>query len=572
MAHFGGAWKKSGDLFNETFLVSFLPPNAKKLLFEHLSIRAQQQLPLLKGYESDFIGEIYINLEPMHFQNEEYIYTGEAPGGAMYFVTSGYVFVAGYEGVSLADNLQVSSVYRPQDLMKTKKVIADSVENFFGHIALFHEICELRPDVAQAKSPVETLCLTRAVLDKVRGLCPAFYSSLFDFCLLTASRYGVSNGKCVFRPLHTRSRTYPKIDQLCVELREQLMSQHKQFMTKDIIGLKEECAEASTPIGAVAGEMCSAGPCIGTRVIEQSISPQRKESTAGSPYSKIVECELLVCSRGMFRQNLPSPDEWPTWKRGYLCVAKNLDVWYIIDKIDNLIESTPMCMGTLVINQQDFQKTCQIWKFDKDQRQSRPVDKVIERCGIVKKRGRFNTSYKERFFVLTSDVLEYYDDIQVYLANMSERLGTKVKVSLSTRHLKVSPGTPTGVDNSSDGYHFTIESTFDSKVFECACKDKDGRDMWVRKIREASKVQQQVVHVSTFTHTLTHTRVNTHTNTSARAEKPLSALAVFSPTVRACCHRTPIHMFANMSLSVMHVHLVSFRLLSSALFCHKRRT
>ncbi len=152
-----------------------------------------------------------------------------------------------------------------------------------------------------------------------------------------------------------------------------------------------------------------------------------------------------------------------------------------------------MCMGTLVINQQDFQKTCQIWKFDKDERQSQPIDKEIERCGIVKKRGRFNTSYKERFFVLTTDVLYYYDDIQVYLANMSERLGTKMKVSLSTRHLKVCPGTQTGVDNSSDGYHFTIESTFDSKVFECACIDREGRDMWVQKIREASKVQQQVV-------------------------------------------------------------------------------
>jgi hypothetical protein len=107
------------------------------------------------------------------------------------------------------------------------------------------------------------------------------------------------------------------------------------------------------------------------------------------PYSDIVECELLLDSLGMFRQKIPSPDESLNWRKGYFCVAENLDVWYIINKMENLIESTPMCMGTLEINQEDIQKTCKIWKVDSES-QSVPLDneKSIGRCGFVKKRGQ----------------------------------------------------------------------------------------------------------------------------------------------------------------------------------------
>jgi len=111
-----------------------------------------------------------------------------------------------------------------------------------------------------------------------------------------------------------------------------------------------------------------------------------------------------------------------------------------------------------------------------------------------------NTSYQERFFVLNHDVLEYYDDCSVYLQSQMERVGSKSKVSkfkgtLSTRDLKVSPGTQNGVNQSRDGYHFTIESKFDAKIIECACTDKETRDKWVQKIREASAaVMQEVAH------------------------------------------------------------------------------
>ena len=84
-----------------------------------------------------------------------------------------------------------------------------------------------------------------------------------------------------------------------------------------------------------------------------------------------------------------------------------------------------------------------------------------------------------------------------------ESVGSKSKVSkfkgtLSTRHLEVSPGTQNGVNQSRDGYHFTIESTFDAKIIECACTDKETRDKWVQKIREASAAAQQEVSYCLF--------------------------------------------------------------------------
>jgi hypothetical protein len=261
------------------------------------------------------------------------------------------------------------------------------------------------------------------------------------------------------------------------------------------------------------GMHCSAGRYVGNEVSEKSTSPRRTTL----PYSDIVECELLLDSLGMFRQKIPSPDESLDWRKGYFCIAENLDVWYIINKMENLIESTPMCMGTLVINQEDIQKTCKIWKVDNESH-SVPLDneKSIGRCGFVKKKGQYNSSYKDRFLVLNKDGIEYFEDVQAYIASQIQRAGTKLhKGSLSIRTLKVSSGTPNGVDKSCDGYHFTIESTVGAKAIECACMDEQGRNMWVRKIQEAMEAsKQQVVHVSTFTHTLTHTRASTHTNTS----------------------------------------------------------
>jgi len=140
MTHFGGTWRNSGDLYQESEIVNHFPPYVKKLYFEHLSINALVKVPLLKGFDTDTVGQIFIMLEPMHFEKGEIVYKGGEPGGCMHFVTVGNICVTGYQGFSLPENLQDSSIYRPQDLMKARNVFPDSVEAFFGHTALFHEV------------------------------------------------------------------------------------------------------------------------------------------------------------------------------------------------------------------------------------------------------------------------------------------------------------------------------------------------------------------------------------------------------------------------------------------------
>jgi hypothetical protein len=108
-----------------------------------------------------------------------------------------------------------------------------------------------------------------------------------------------------------------------------------------------------------------------------------------------------------------------------------------------------------------------------------PLRQSIKHMGVLKKRGQFNTTFKTRCFVLNEDILEYYDDEKSYLFNKERGL----KGSIQTRSAKVTPATCSGVDESNDGYHFTIEDTSSGKLIECACEDAQSRDLWVEKLQ-----------------------------------------------------------------------------------------
>ena len=111
-------------------------------------------------------------------------------------------------------------------------------------------------------------------------------------------------------------------------------------------------------------------------------------------------------------------------------------------------------------------------------------------------RGSFNSSLK---FELTQQNLSF------------RQTKGHSKGALLTKHLKVSSGTRNGVDKSNDGYHFTVECTLSDKKIECACADEEGRNMWVRKIHEASQLSEEVVYVCTFKRTSSYTREHTQT-------------------------------------------------------------
>jgi hypothetical protein len=128
----------------------------------------------------------------------------------------------------------------------------------------------------------------------------------------------------------------------------------------------------------------------------------------------------------------------------------------------------------------------------------------ISHMGAAKKRGQINTAYKTRFLVLTDAgkeaVLEYYEDEEAYL--VGNEAGPRG--SIPARDIKVKTSTPSGVDQSKDGYHFTIVNTSSGKVIEFACSEAASRDMWVRKIAEAyhnSAIQCEKVNLAVYMRT-----------------------------------------------------------------------
>ena len=94
----------------------------------------------------------------------------------------------------------------------------------------------------------------------------------------------------------------------------------------------------------------------------------------------------MISEEGEFAQILPSLEKSSSkmWKKSCVCVAESLDVWYITN--EKLMEGTPTCMGALVINQDDFQSTCQTWTVEENSKAAK-VER-IQRCGLVKKRGQ----------------------------------------------------------------------------------------------------------------------------------------------------------------------------------------
>ena len=119
----------------------------------------------------------------------------------------------------------------------------------------------------------------------------------------------------------------------------------------------------------------------------------------------------------------------------------------------------------------------------------------------MKKRGQLNIAFKQRYFVLKDEMLEYYEDQKAYLTNKRGGL----KGSTSTKNITVTPATPKGLKLSKDGYYVTTSrlpqaqckrlikrNYIHGKVIQCACESVVERDMWVHKLQESQRNAQIV--------------------------------------------------------------------------------
>jgi len=229
------------------------------MALEHVAGQAEIQIPMLKGLELEKIGQIYVLLDPgrnsekycsverlyrkhtraltfdnfaaVHFLQDEVCYKARELGGEMYFVVVGSVQLIGHKTL-LPERSAASraTVHRPHDLLKMRTADSGGTEPYFGELSLFEEVCPVRTEEAKALTAVETFCLKRERVDQVREFCPEFYDRLHDFCVLSAARFGINPH--LFAQSSHASRGYPKIDQLCSDIRKELLSRHQQIMQK----------------------------------------------------------------------------------------------------------------------------------------------------------------------------------------------------------------------------------------------------------------------------------------------------------------------------------------------------
>jgi len=335
---------------------SNLPRQLKRMIYESLATTAETEVPMLKGLDVDgfVIGRIFMTLVPTHFLDGEQIYRSREVGGEMFFLTAGSVILSGGLGGKTLNKsspgdagLFRDTIYRPHELAKTRKAEQNGPDPYFGHTSLFHEVCKLRPEDAKAYSNVQTLSLTREALETVRGFCPDFYKRLFDFCLLSAARYGLSNETML--SYKNMSGATPKIDQMCLDLRKELFGRHQRILV-------QQKQNPARKLWKKAISHASGNP--GPDPVELS------HASGSNPLDQSFDCDVLVCSEGKFMQALPSQDKISAdmWRKAFLTTVSDLRVFYVIDDVSRLIESRPRCMGTLEMNNDDVTSTCQVWR------------------------------------------------------------------------------------------------------------------------------------------------------------------------------------------------------------------
>ncbi len=355
--YFCTSWRRGSDLHDEQVILDDMPRQLKKLVYEHVSKAAESCVPMLKGLAAETIGQIFIKLKLVSFQVGEYMYHSGELGGDMYFLLSGVVLLSGGKG-GVTKEQPIHSIYRPQDLRKQRKVERDSVEPYFGHCSLFEEVCKFVPQDAKAHSNVELLYLTRGALDTIREFCPVFYDRLLTFCQLSAARYGVAIAAHLHDEKITTTRGYPKIEQMCLDLRRELMGRHHQVL----MGNRPENISATAAVAVREGALHEPA--------DHLFNWDRFQLGASAALA-VLECDILMSGKGLFAQVLPTVEEEKlsknVWAKGYLSITRNLNIWYIIDEIENLLEPCPRCMGTFVIDKQNFQKSCQVWRQAKNE-------------------------------------------------------------------------------------------------------------------------------------------------------------------------------------------------------------
>ena len=203
------SYRSSGSLYKEQALISLMPDDVRSVLLKAISEDAQKTIPFLsaKGLEDqETLGHIYIRMQPHFFDKEESIYKAEQPGDEMFFIEKGEVTLDRPKfrrGVMISQDAPKKPFQQPTYSEAFKNAFPVEAHlstetlgsgDTFGEVCLFPHICKYRYQNATAVSEVSLFLLSRAALDEIKVISPAFYSKLEDLARLRAAiAGGVSN-------------------------------------------------------------------------------------------------------------------------------------------------------------------------------------------------------------------------------------------------------------------------------------------------------------------------------------------------------------------------------------------
>lgn len=145
--------------YDESSIIMDLPDSLKTDVSLYLNTEIVEKVPMFRGGSSEFIRELVIELRPVIYLPDEYIFRKDEFGDRMYFISKGRVEVVSPDGVQVYASLGEGA--------------------FFGEMALVFD--QPRTASARAADYCDLYYLDKSVFDRVLNRFPEFKKSVLDY-------------------------------------------------------------------------------------------------------------------------------------------------------------------------------------------------------------------------------------------------------------------------------------------------------------------------------------------------------------------------------------------------------
>jgi len=266
LTYFGGSWRRSGKLYDEDNILSELPREIRQTLMQTVGREVCGKLTFLKGLDDLVVGDLFIRLMPVAFEEGEVIYRAYETGEELYLIEAGTASlarVARWPDTARADDSLHGRRGESRDgggLGGVGEVVLAGPGDVFGEVAIFPDICRFRYDTATVVTSVfKAFMLSRPSFAELEQLHPAFCLKMRELCELTAAVAGVSNEAMQRAGGSTPHRS--NLEHMIAKHKLSLLAFHERAM-QDAIASTQQLAStqlAATPTAATPRAATGAG-------------------------------------------------------------------------------------------------------------------------------------------------------------------------------------------------------------------------------------------------------------------------------------------------------------------------